>query len=504
LRTGRLRAKLWLLGVSHRVPTPSHPNMSHVGPSRRAAPHARGSLLSSPAPARAVPALLLALLAACGVEMPTHPTGRPPAPTEALHALTGASSTQIFPTVPPGEIQPVGVAVGLNDAGQVTGSAYSLVLSDDDFVAFRWSSGSGAVALVGCCDTKWGNDINDAGTVVGVAQTSALLGNHAWVATSTSMTTLPALAGSNPELSSGAVAVNNPGQVVGVSPSGMFAYHAVLWSAAGAIQDLGTLGGTNSAAIDINDAGQVIGWSQIAGDAATHFFLWTVGTGLQDLNTVIHPDVTSVVEINAAGQISGTYLTTNGESHAFLYTPGSGLRDLGTLGGSTSAPTGLNDRGDVVGSSTLADGSTHAFLWTASNGMEDVTEITGIAEVHRLNDELQTLTGALAPSPNPVTGHLSPRLVQLNVTPTVADAPPVAAFTWSCARKQCVFDASTSSDDDRIVAYAWDFDKDKGGGRTKGAIVKTTYPKGGTHDVVLTVTDTKGQTNSVTHTVTLP
>jgi probable HAF family extracellular repeat protein len=450
--------------------------------------------------------LLLALLAGCGVEMPTDPSGPAPAPTGALRMLTGASSTQIFPTVPGGEIQPVGVAVGLNDAGQVTGSEFGLAASDLDFLPFRWTPGSGAVKLVGCCDTRWGNDINDAGTVVGVAQTDAFFGNHAWVATGTTMTTLPALAGSDPELSSGAIAINDAGQIVGRSPagSGLFEFHAVLWSAAGVPQDLGTLGGTTSAAIDINDAGQVIGSSQIAGDAATHFFLWSSGTGMQDLNTIIDPNLTSVVEINASGQIIGTYTTAGGQSHAFLYTPGSGLRDLGTLGGTTSAPTGLNDNGQVVGSSTLAGGATHAFLWTAADGMEDITAITGIPEVRRLNDDLQTLTGALAPSYNPVTGRLRPELVQLNVTPTVGDAAPVAAFTWSCERKQCTFDARSSTDDNGIVAYVWDLDRDRGGDRRKGAVVKTAYPKGGTHEVTLTVTDTKGQTNSVTQTVAVP
>ena len=427
-------------------------------------------------------------------------------PTGALRMLTGATSTEIFPSVIPGEIQPVGVAVGLNDAGQVTGSDFGLVTSDFDFKPFRWTPGSGAVKIVGCCDTQWGNDINDAGTVVGVAQTDALSGNHAWVATGTTMTTLSAIPGSSPELSSGAIAVNGAGQIVGRSPasSGAFEFHAVLWSAAGVLQDLGTLGGTNSEAIDINDAGQVIGSSQIAGDAATHFFLWSAGTGMQDLNTIIDANVTSVVEINASGQIIGTYTTTGGQSHAFLYTPGSGLLDLGTLGGAASAPTGLNDNGQVVGSSTLADGTTHAFLWTTADGMEDITAITGIPEVRRLNDELQTLSGALAPSYNPVTGRLRPQLVQLNVAPTATDAAPVAAFTWSCVRKQCTFDARTSTDDNGIVSYVWDLDRDRGGDRRKGVVVKTTYPKGGTHDVTLTVTDAKGQTNSVTRTVVVP
>ena len=210
-----------------------------------------------------------------------------------------------------------------------------------------------------------------------------------------------------------------------------------------------------------------------------------------------------MIEINDAGQISGTYTTSGGQSHAFLYTPLSGLRDLGTLGGTTSAPTGLNNAGQVVGTSTTSGGVAHAFLWTPTDGMEDITAVTGITDVRRLNDNLQTLTVTVSTTalPNFSTSGI-PRLVQLDFTPTAADAPPVAAFTWSCERKKCTFDASGSTDDNGIVSYAWDLDRDRGNDRRRGVVVKTTYAKGGAHDVVLTVTDAKGQTASVTQTVT--
>jgi probable HAF family extracellular repeat protein len=450
---------------------------------------------------RLVPALAL-LFAACRGEVLTDPASGGLRPTAPDLTLTGGAGTQIFPTVSPGDAQPIGIAVGLNDAGQVTGSE-TLITVSGDFFPFRWSTATGAVPISGCCDTRSGNDINDAGTVVGTAQTNAFAGNHGFVATGTTMTTLPALPGSDVELSSGAIAINNSGQIVGVSPAsgGAFASHAVLWSAAGAIQDLGTLGGTNSAAIDINDAGQVIGSSQTAGNSATHFFLWSSGSGMQDLNTLIDPNVTSVVEINTSGQIIGTYSPTNGGSHAFIYTPGSGLRDLGTLGGTTSAPTGLNDKGDVVGSSTLANGTTHAFLWTAAEGMEDITALTGIPEVRRLNDNLQTLTGTAAPSATaPVTGRLRPRLVQLQVTQS--NAPPTAVFTVQCNGLTCSLDASGSLDDKPGLTYAWDLNKFPNGSAT-GAVATVTYPHASTRTITLTVTDAQGLTSTLSKTVTV-
>jgi len=439
---------------------------------------------------------LLALLAGCDGESLTDPRLRPTTPDLTL---TGGVGTQIFPTVPLGDFQPFGVAVGLNDRGQVTGSVF--VIQSGDFKAFRWSAATGVQALTGCCDTMWGNDINDAGVVVGTAQTSAAVGSRGFVATGSSTTPLSILPGADPELSAGAVAINDVGQIVGESITSTFATHAVLWSASGAIQDLGTLGGTNSAAIDINDAGQVIGSSQTSGDATTHSFLWSSATGMQDLATLIDPNVTSVVEINDAGQIIGTYTAPGGESHAFLYTPGSGLRDLGTLGGTTSAPTGLNDNGDVVGSSTLEDGSTHAFLWTAAEGLEDVTALSGVPEVRRLNDNLQTLTGAIAPSStNPRLGSQRPRLVQLQVTQS--NAPPTALFNAECNGLTCVLDGSVSLDDKPGLTYAWNLGKFPLGSTT-GAKVTVTYPHAGPRTVTLTVTDAQGLKSSITKTLTV-
>lgn len=452
---------------------------------------------------RGVALLALTLLAACGIDSVTGPTDAALSPTAAARTLTGATTTEILPDV---DIAfPIrGDARSLNASGQVTGTELGLSPTSDDFKPYRWTPGSGAVRLIGCCDTEWGEDINDAGVVVGTAQTSLIVGNRGFVAVGTDMVALPILAGGDPEDQSGAVAINNAGQIVGFSPSPT-GRHAVLWSSTGVVQDLGTLGGTASQAIDINASGMVIGKSQIAGDAETHFFRWSTETGMQDLNTLLGA-ITSVVAINDAGQIIGTYTAPGGASHAFLYTPGSGLLDLGTLGGATSAPTGLNNNGQVVGSSTLADASTHAFLWTPTDGMEDITAITGIGAVHRLNDNLQTLAGPVGeptrPSDFSTTGK--PLLVQLTFTPTTPDAKPVAAFTWTCVRKQCAFDARRSTDDHGIVSYTWDFDRDHGGGKTHGALTHTTYPKGGSHEVTLTVTDTKGQTSSVTQTVTVP
>jgi len=86
------------------------------------------------------------------------------------------------------------------------------------------------------------------------------------------------------------------------------------------------------------------------------------------------------------------------------------------------------------------------------------------------------------------------------------DLPPTAKFTYNCsqaAAHQCVFDASTSSDDVGIASYRWDW----GNGRSETKTVSTsrnTWASAGSYLVTLTVTDTKGQQSSTSQSVAIP
>ena len=62
----------------------------------------------------------------------------------------------------------------------------------------------------------------------------------------------------------------------------------------------------------------------------------------------------SGVAINDSGQIAGHSSTTNLLDHAFRWTRRGGMQDLGTLGGPFSFATAINDRGQVTGQADLA------------------------------------------------------------------------------------------------------------------------------------------------------
>ena len=77
------------------------------------------------------------------------------------------------------------------------------------------------------------------------------------------------------------------------------------------------------------------------------------------------------------------------------------------------------------------------------------------------------------------------------------NSPPVARYTWNCTGvpqgRNCSFNASSSTDDNGISSYAWNF----GDGTTAtGATPTHRFAARGTNSVTLTVTDTGGLTAS--------
>jgi probable HAF family extracellular repeat protein len=158
-------------------------------------------------------------------------------------------------------------------------------------------------------------------------------------------------------------AVNNRGQVVGFSDvAGDVANHAFIWER-GVLTDMGTLGGVNSFANWINDAGQVVGISQLP-DGTHHAFVWWNGK-MTDLGTIGSDPCSNGFHINSSGQVIGTTADCHGTLlHTFLWEKGSML-DLNTFIGpdfTSVEPIAISDTGEIVGNGVLTNGDVHAVV----------------------------------------------------------------------------------------------------------------------------------------------
>ena len=139
------------------------------------------------------------------------------------------------------------------------------------------------------------------------------------------------------------------------------------------VRDIGSLGGGQTLALDLNDLGQVTGNSLTAA-GAEHAFVWRAGSGMLDIGTPSGGGESSGVAINRHGVVTGSSYA-DFTPRAFRWSAASGNESLGALTsdlGSASFAGSLNDAGLIAGSSTTADGSRHAFAWTRNSGLVDI------------------------------------------------------------------------------------------------------------------------------------
>jgi probable HAF family extracellular repeat protein len=183
--------------------------------------------------------------------------------------------------------------------------------------------------------------------------------------------------------------LNDTGQIVGWShhTAGNAEPHAFLWKSAGGMQDLGTLGGTESFAYGINETGQIIGGSDTSDDLSYRAVLWEIemqDINMQPLDIFENGTNSEAFGINDIGQIVGRSDTAdNVTSHAVLWENNSKhtIHDLGTLGGSQSEALWINESGQIIGWSDTkpspGNSKPHAFLWEEINKMQDLGTLEG-------------------------------------------------------------------------------------------------------------------------------
>jgi probable HAF family extracellular repeat protein len=198
------------------------------------------------------------------------------------------------------------------------------------------------------------------------------------------MTRLLPLAGGNNSFATGA---NNDGRVVGWAENGVhdstcvapqvLQFHPVIWGPdPNQIQELPLFSDdTNGAATAINNQGQVVGISGICDQAvgrytAKHALLWDKG-GVTNLGNLGAELWITPMALNQHGDIVGFGATSatdvNGDFlRAFIWTRKDGMKRIDPLpivAHVFSQANGINESGQVVGSSCTVDGACQGFLW---------------------------------------------------------------------------------------------------------------------------------------------
>jgi PKD repeat protein len=139
-----------------------------------------------------------------------------------------------------------------------------------------------------------------------------------------------------------------------------------------------------------------------------------------------------------------------------------------------------NDLGiTFIDTSTDSDGSIVAWNWDFGDGNS-----AGLQNPSHTYAAAGTYTVALTVTDN--EGGLGSLSQQVSVSAGGGNAPPVAAYSFTCNARDCAFDSSTSTDDSGISDYAWDFGD---GGVSTEANPSHVYAGNGNFTVNLMVTD---------------
>ena len=160
------------------------------------------------------------------------------------------------------------------------------------------------------------------------------------------------------------------------------------------ITDLGALtAGPQSFGWDVNSSGQATGWSNSGPPTNTNYrpYLYSngsitnltpLGTGTNALAIAMNDSARIVGYSELAPQAAGGAFS--GQIHGFFSDNGGVLKDIGTFGGASSQAWGVNDNGVVVGQAQNSNNLSRPFVWRDLNndGLWQLNEMIDVGWIN--------------------------------------------------------------------------------------------------------------------------
>jgi probable HAF family extracellular repeat protein len=244
----------------------------------------------------------------------------------------------------PGDME--SVATGINARGDIVG--YSVPYAGTSR-AFRWNRESGMTELPGlsyCLATR-PYDVNASGEIVGMCRVdnTGVFRPFRW----TMAKGMEDLGTLDNDRGGVAMAINDSGSIAGFSNSATIYDDArgVIWSGPGKALQIGTCidGWCGTEVNAINNRGDVAGTAN-----GTAFVRWRDGS-MRDIGKLPDASNSVAVGINEAGDIIGVSYPPHSSSpiRSFIWTASGGMRELGIPGKTEFVVTAINNNGEIVG-----------------------------------------------------------------------------------------------------------------------------------------------------------
>lgn len=133
------------------------------------------------------------------------------------------------------------------------------------------------------------------------------------------------------------------------------------------ITRIGTLGGSESVALGINNLGQVVGQANVDGDGSAHAYVWQAGV-ITDLGSLFGGGNSAAQGINNHGEVVGWSETMTGARNAMYWHGGQTININTALGGASTLAWDINDNGTVVGQGNILPGFAKGWIWNKDTG----------------------------------------------------------------------------------------------------------------------------------------